>query len=256
MKAQRFSDHFNLNKFQAELDFVDVFINDDIPLFIDPYVFKVRDDKSSVDCNNQIVDFFDTIIQAIRNKDTAYARSLLEQLTEPKETHLGVSRNSVSGKGVSGKQANDLYIKLRGSKAIKTGHLKDISDCELLIPGIGFDKISDIVTNIIRNKLIEYTQAQCTLFNIPMRSVPSGKIWATIEKRWVNGYYTDLPVADGKKILLIPKYAVVMKPSLSSQEFYNHEILEFIQAEHIAAMSSWPCPQSLCRVKVSKNMIN
>ena len=238
MRKRHFSEYFGTNKFQAELDFVDVLINDDTPLFIDPYVFKVRNDLWSVECNNLIVDFFDTVIQAIRNEDTAYARRLLEQLSEPKETHLGVSRNSVSGKGVSGKQADDLYGKLKKSKAVRTGHLKDISDCELMIPGIGFDKISDIVTNIIRSKLIEYTQAQCSLLGVPMRNVPSGKIWSPTEKRWLNGNYTNLPIADGKKIILVPKYSVVFRPSLSSQEFYNHEILEFIQAEHMAAMSS------------------
>ena len=238
MKKTLFSEYFNLNKQQAELDFVDVFIDDDKSLYIDPYVFKIRNDAWSVECNNLIVDFFNTVVIAIKNKEITYAKRLLDQLAEPKETHLGVSRLSVSGKGVSGKQASDLYEKSKTSKAVKTGHLKDLSDCELMIPGIGFDKISDITTNIIRRQLIEYTQAQCNLHNIPMQNVPSGKLWNPTEKRWWNGSYTNLPVANGKKIILVPKYAVVFKPSLSSQELYNHEILEYIQAEHIAAMSS------------------
>ena len=185
-----------------------------------------------------IVDFFNTVVQAIRNKEFRYAKSLLERLNEPQETHLGMGRGSIAGKGVSGKQAGDLYSKLRDSKAVRTGYLKDLLDCELMIPGIGFDKISDITTNIIREKLIDYTQAQCELNSVPMREIPSGKIWSPIEKRWLNGYYTLLPVINGKKIILVPKYSVVFRPSLSSQELYNHEILEYIQAEHIAAMSS------------------
>jgi len=233
-----FSQFFKLNKVQAELDFVDVYINDDTPLFIDPYVFKVRNDTWSIECNNLIVDFFNTVVQAIRNNGSVYAKKLLKQLNEPKETHLGVSSASVSGKGVSGKQADDLYSKLRQSKAVKTGYLKDLSDCELMISGIGFDKISDITTNIIREKLIEYTQAQCELYGITMRSTPSGKIWNPIEKRWLNGNYVSLPVANEKKIILVPKHIVVFKPLLSSQEFYDHVILEYLQAQHLAAMSS------------------
>jgi len=238
LRRGSFSQFFQLNKVQAELDFVDVYINDDTPLFIDPYVFKLHNDSWSIDCNNLIVDFFDTVVQAIRNNQNTYAKNLLEQLNEPKETHLGVSNASVSGKGVSGKQADDLYSKLRQSKAVKTGYLKDLSDCELMISGIGFDKISDITTNIIREKLIEYTQAQCELYGITMRSTPSGKIWSPIEKRWLNGTYVSLPVANGKKIILVPKYIVVFKPVLSSQEFYNHVILEYLQAQHLAAMTS------------------
>ena len=234
----RFSEYFKLNKFQAELDFVDVFIDNDTPLFVDPYVFKVRNDVWSVECNNLIVDFFGTVIQSIRSQNHKYAKNLLERLSEPNETHLGMGKENVFGKGVSGKQAGDLFDKLKNSKAAKTGYLKDLMDCELMIPGIGFDKISDITTNIIRSKLIEYTQAQCELYNIPMGNTPSGRIWNPTEKRWMNGEYTQLPIVNGRKIILVPKYAVVIKPLLSSQELYNHEILEYIQAEHINAMSS------------------
>lgn len=56
-KKIRFSEYFNLDKFQGELDFVNIFINNDIPLFLDPYVFKIRTDEWSVECNNLIVDF-------------------------------------------------------------------------------------------------------------------------------------------------------------------------------------------------------
>ena len=64
MKKIRFSEYFKLNKSQAELDFVDVFVNDDIPLYIDPYVFKMRTDVWSMDCNDLIVDFFSIAINS------------------------------------------------------------------------------------------------------------------------------------------------------------------------------------------------
>ena len=202
MKHVRFSDYFNLKKHQSELDFVDIFVDDDIPLYLDPYVFKLRNDEWSLECNNLIVDFFSTVINAIKNKRVEYAKQLLEQLNEPRETHLGVSKDSTSGKGVSGKQANDLYDRLSTSKAVISGRVTDISDCELMIPGIGFDKVSDITTNIIREKLITYTQEQCKVHGIPMRQIPSGKIWSPVEKRWLNGFYVDLPVINTNTIVV------------------------------------------------------
>ena len=68
MKKGLFSEYFRLNKQQAELDFVDVFIDDDKPLYIDPYVFKVRNDTWSVECNNIIDEFFNTVVNAIKNE--------------------------------------------------------------------------------------------------------------------------------------------------------------------------------------------
>ena len=238
MKKIRFSKHFKINKSQAELDFVDIYVNDDIPLYIDPYVFKLRTDEWSIECNDLIVDFFSTVINAIKNKRTVYAKQLLEQLSEPRETHLGVSRGSTFGKGVSGKQANDLYERLSNSKAVSSGRVTDISDCELMIPGIGFDKVSDITTNIIREKLISYTQEQCRLHGIPMRTIPSGKLWSPVEKRWLNGTYVELPVYNGRRVILIPKCCVVFKMLLSSKELYEKDIVEYIQAEQMEAMSS------------------
>lgn len=238
MSPARFSQYFNLNKSQAELDFVDIFINDDMPLYIDPYVFKIRYDEWSIECNNLIVDYFGTVINAIKNRRKSFAKQLLQLLSEPVETHLGVSQSSVLGRGIGRKQADSLYDKLSTSEAVRSGQVTDISDCELMIPKVGFDKVSDITTNIIREKLISYTQEQCKLHGIPMCSVPSGKIWSAVEKRWLNGKYVDLPVVDGNKILLVPKHIVVRKMTLSSNELYNKEILEYIQAEQLRAMTS------------------
>ncbi len=62
-----------------------------------------------------------------------------------------------------------MYKKLKESRAAKSGVLRDLSDCELMIPGIGHDKISDITINIIRQKLVGFTELQCRLHRIPSR---------------------------------------------------------------------------------------
>jgi len=53
----KFSKYFNLNKDQTELDFVDISLEKDIPLFIDPYVLSKRSDIFSVECHSHVVDF-------------------------------------------------------------------------------------------------------------------------------------------------------------------------------------------------------
>ena len=40
----RFSEAFHLQKKQAELDFVDVELASDIPLFVDPFALSIRKD--------------------------------------------------------------------------------------------------------------------------------------------------------------------------------------------------------------------
>ncbi len=175
MKRQTFSQYFNLNKSQHELDFVDVPVNDgDIALFIDPYAISKRTDRWSLQCHNLIVTFFQNAIDHIRNGRYRRAKYMLSGLREPNQTRLGLSiSKKPRGRGIGREQAASLYRALTESSAVRTGFLRDLEDCELLIEGISRDKISDISTNIIRQKLIEYTQHQCVLFAIPTHQVPS-----------------------------------------------------------------------------------
>lgn len=230
----KISELYGLNKVQAELDFVDIDVNTDTPLYIDPYAFTTREDTWSEQCHDQIVSFFDAIISAIANNDQNRGIRLLSNLSEPKETHLGVSQNGNTGRGIGQQQATDLYRTLARSKAAETGLLNDLSDFALFIPGIGRDKISDLTTNVIRSSLIEYTQAQCSIFGIPMVQVASGFYWCAKDLEWKQDY-KELPVHNGSKILLVPKYAVRYSLGVDSSKYRSMYVLEFLQAEHLRA---------------------
>lgn len=224
---------FGLELQQPQLDFVDVDADHDTPLFLDPFAFAQREDTWSIDCHNLIVSFFQSAVDYIRAGDHDRARGILNSLSEPNETCLGLSRGTPQGRGVSGKQALDVYDKLAESEAVRTGFLSELSDCELLIEGIGPDKISDITTNIVRGKLIEYTQEQCRLHGIALGGdVASGRLWDPHERNW-SQQYVQLPIVGGRKILLVPKASVRWSIAIDHQEYYQHFVLNFLQHEHL-----------------------
>ena len=139
--------------------------------------------------------------------------------------------------GVGGGQASDLYESLAALQAAQTGLLEELAECDLFIPGIGSDEISDITTNIIRRPFIEYTQQQCALHGIELRvNYPSGRYWDIDAGAWRQGY-VQLPVVAQKRLILVPNYTVRRKMALDSQELYSHHILNFIQEEGFARRS-------------------
>lgn len=234
----RFSQAFGLNKMQAELDFVDIDLEGDTPLYVDPFALSIRKDNWSIRCTQHVVSFFQTAIDAIHSGDHDRAKAVLTNLSEPNETRLGKSEGKPRGRGVSGKQGSDLYEALVDSEAAKTGLLSELAECDLFIPGIGPDKISDITTNVIRGPLVEYTQRQCELHGIDLTSsVPAGQFWDMDIDDW-TAQYAELPIWKGKKIILVPKASVRFRMSLDSQEYYNHFVLNFLQAEHLRAGSA------------------
>jgi hypothetical protein len=107
----------------------------------------------------------------------------------------------------------------------------------LFIEHVSSDKISDLTTNLIRKPLIDYTQDQCALLDIPLkRQVPVGPTWDPESLSWRQNFY-DLPVVNRLPVIFVPKIIVRRRMCIDSQEFYNKHILTFLQAEHLAANS-------------------
>ena len=102
----RFSQAFGLSKTQAELDFVDIDLEGDTPLYLDPFALSIRKDAWSMRCTQHIVSFFQTAIDAIHSGDHDRAKAVLSNLSEPNETRLGKSKGKPQGRGVSGNRAS------------------------------------------------------------------------------------------------------------------------------------------------------
>jgi hypothetical protein len=233
----RFSDHYKIKKPQSELDFVDIPLDTDVSLYVDPYALTVSGDEWLRQCGSMVVNFFEYFLDAIRNGNEARAMDLISHLHEPNDTHLGLSLGRPSGRGWGGTQGRMLYDTLKHSAAVKSGRLKDLSDIELLIPGIGSDKISDLAVNVIRGELVAYTEEQSLLFNVRTERINSGLYWDHETANWASRY-ADLPVYKNQRVVLVPKAAVRVRLVPDYEEFYNRFVLDFLEAEHLKAKDS------------------
>jgi hypothetical protein len=237
VSTEQFSEHFQLGKTQAELDFVDVPIDGDIPLFIDPFAISQREDRWSQDCYHTILSFFERAITAIRAGDSDTARELFSHLSEPNETRFGFSEGRPRGAGIGPNQAGRLLTALSESSAVQTGFLRSLEEAELMVRNIGRDKISDLTTNVIRGHLASYTKDQCELHKVPTQAVPLGPYYSLARVHWISDYF-DLPVANDQPVLLVPKVIARFDPAYEHSKYYQSFVLSFLQAEHLAANSS------------------
>ena len=234
----KFTEVFHLEKSQAEIDFIDVDLDTDTPLYICPYAIQIRNDEWSALCGDYIRSFFNEVLDQLRDGNTARVDHLLGNLHEPNETRLGQSVGVPSGRGVGEDKATMLGGAFRNSRAFETGLLSDISEAELFIYGVGRDTISDLATNVIRGLLAEYTLEQCQLYGIATKQVRTlGPIWNIETQNW-EAKTLSLPVHKLSPILLVPKFSVRHRLSLDSQEFYNFHMVEFLQQEYLSAGSA------------------
>jgi hypothetical protein len=229
------SEYYNLEKTQAELDFVDVDIRNDVRLYVDPRAIAQLPGDWAASCVTSIQNFFQRVLDCIAAGDDSRAVYLLSHLREPNETHLGLSKGESKGSALGDKLAEEFWSALSKSKAVETGLIQDLEDTALLVEGVGRDRISDITTNLIRRQLIEYTHEACEFHGIPLvPDVPSGSLWNVELGDWQEEP-THLPVPDGKKLLLIPKEIVRRALHMNSHDYYTHKVLGFLWAEEDAA---------------------
>ncbi len=234
----RISEIFRLGTRQAELDFVDIDIDRDTPLFIDPFVLSTRADPWSIGASHTIRSFFQFFINLIYAEEFEDARRLFDYLHEPNETCLGMSKGRPRGNGIGDDDAERIFVSLAESKAAQTGLLHDLEDCRIFVDGIDKDKTSDMATNIIRKHLLDYTIQQCRLWDIPLeQDAPSGFYWDAARRQWESDT-TSVLLAHGKKILLVPKAVVSYSNRHTPQQFHQHFVLNFLQHEHLRMRSA------------------
>lgn len=234
----RISKIFSLGKSQAELDFVDIDVKRDTPLFLDPFFLSLRSDRWSAECSITLQSYFQKVIDLIRNGKNLEARRLFNYLHEDNSTCLGMSNGKPTGKGVGNGDGNKIFRSLLKSKAIQTGLIQDIEDNILFVENFGKDKLSDMTTNIIKGHLLEYTISQCDLHNIPLqKNVPTGYYWSRKDKKWIVGYSQGL-IINGRQVILVPKGIVSFSEAYTPERYYRHFILNFLQNENINISSA------------------
>ncbi|WP_082952963.1 hypothetical protein [Mycobacterium sp. 852002-10029_SCH5224772] len=233
----RVSEYFGLSGTQATLDFIDVYVDRDLPLFIDPSVLANMNSSWANECASRVQNFFQSVLDLIRAGQNGAAKTLLSFLGEDNSTRLGYSKRS-RGSGVGPGLAEKFYAELSTSSALQSGLISDIEDAALFIEGVREDRISDVVTNIIRPQLVQFTQAVANYYGIPVTpSVSVACCWNPQRRMWDEPEFFDLPVA-GAPLLLVPKSIVRRKLFHDPGEYYRYYVLPFFQRDELARRST------------------
>jgi hypothetical protein len=233
----RVSERFALGRTQPALDFVDVDVVGDVPVFISPRALQLLPSEWGGECVSLVQSFFGTVLELVRNSRNQEAEILLRMLREPNETHLGLSKGAARGRALGTESAHSVWQALSNSEAARSGLLEDLEDTILMVEGISVDIISDITTNVIRGPLISYTQEQCAYHEMPLEQMDSGPLWDSQQRRWYS-QYANLPRAGERRLLLVPKAIVRRHLDYDPAEYYRDYILETLRDIELNANSA------------------
>ncbi len=213
------STYFRLRARQTNLDFVDIVLEDDNLLFIDPRLIESSTRPGDRQMKNSLATFFGNFMSAIVTGNRNRVLALLGGIQEPKETRLGYGDANSNGRSAGNKLKEDLVDAIMANPVMARNIITNLSNIPFFVPNIGIDRMSDITTKVIKRQLITFTQRQCILHGIPTVPVLQTGIFNHGTVQWTQGN-ENLPVFnDGgvdKPIIFVPKHLVCRSTDASS----------------------------------------
>ena len=225
----KFKEKYNI---KGEVEFVDIELDTDSKLFVDPYLIYISNDEFSNNCSNKIVNYFEQLLKLAILNDKGNGYKIVKYLQENNEVRFGYSLGNPLGKGFGKNKGKELFDILCKSKAVRTGMISDIFDASIMLNKVGYDKISDLTINIILEDLIQFTQKQCKMYSVPLERVRLRRpVWNSEKNNWINIEAINLPVHNGKPIILVPNNFVRPYMVYTYARFYNNQMMPYYEIE-------------------------
>ena len=227
MKKHYVSDYWNKGiKGHSNYDFVDVVVNDDNLLFIDPMLIETVGDEWCKEANVVVKSFFDAFYEAYKRNDEVKKRMLLSHAGELNGTHLGYGRGD-NGKGNTAQGLLNIFTPLE--KLIREiSTMTKAVDLPILIPGFAEDGLSDLLTNVLHEQLNNFTFSQMKKYGIESNSLLAFWTWDTEESCWREVERPSYCV-NGHELLAVPKCIVLKRYLFSTGQYFNKIIVERVR---------------------------
>jgi hypothetical protein len=232
----RFSEAFNIQRGETD-DWFDPHLTIDTRLFIDPLLLlELGGDWAGV--HDELIEHFvhcyGLIAKATGPKSlSAQAARRLLTFPEPFELGLGYTALGTDGAGsgdrFAGRMADGIAV------AISAGldNPEHIEEIGILNEGIGADRVSDATANVLKAKLISYTQDVANRHNLELVSqkVRHARVNLAVG-RWVDEEVL-LPKnpETGKPIILVPQALLNDLPTLNADDWFDSHLNEDIRLQ-------------------------
>ena len=227
----RLSDYYNIPLLQSEVDFAIPFMDEDIPLYVDPFLMWKSPSQMDNMLHVGIMHSFNSLGQMFLNGQIEHAVNNLIYLSECDEVGLGTSKTR-KGRPISRETAIGILELYKNIPQIGQYGLRHLGQIQLLVDNIAKDRICDISCSLIKSFLIDYTIDQCKRYKIPMRMTKTS--WYDSKKNNIITEKVELPINEESKqtIILVPKRWLRFTPWLNYDDYFEHYLIKNIKDEY------------------------
>ena len=238
----RLTDHFGILRSQADLDFAIPFLDEDIPLYVDPFMLWRSPSQQDRSLHTNLLNAFNNLGYLVKSGKESQAAANLIAASECEEVGLGVSA-SRKGKRIGPKKAEEILALFKRIPQYGAAGFRHIEEIQFFVDDISRDRISDLCCSFLKSFLIDYTMQQCQRLGIPMQSVDVPNVYDDRYHKFDVLKDIRMPVnpLTGSPLILVPKRWLRFVPWLNYDDYF---------AKHCPQDEISHTPEELTRVEV------
>jgi hypothetical protein len=224
-----FSDAFKIEK-PSEEDWFNLWLANDTKIYVDPMLVYQCEHKDFLETSKKIGEFFKEafkrVVVAKNTRSPQMRDKALEMLRfkEPSELYLGYTNYGSRGSGIGKDFARQIYDAMVDFVELGFEDFGEyVSPLEIFVEGVGADRISDMIVNLMKEDLIKYTQKICNEKRISMKKFPIINASFDNNLGWVQKKVClpENPL-DKKPIILVPKDFLRTNSYLDREDFLEY----------------------------------
>lgn len=220
----RLTDYHGILVAQKDCDFAIPYLDEDIPLYVDPFLLWRSPSLQDQSLHASILTSFNFFGSQFLSGKKDNAIESLKLISECEEVGLGIS-SSKAGKRIGDSIALEVLELFSYIPQIKVSGFRHIEESQLYVSGIGKDRISDFTCSLLKSFLIDYTIEQCKRTGIPLESCEVNAVFDFRSGTFAT-LKVNLPVNPIRQqpIIFVPKRWLRLVPWINFDAYYSQAI--------------------------------
>jgi len=218
----RLTDFHGIFRPQAELDFAIPVLDEDIPLYVDPFLLWKSPSYQDKSLHGSILNTFNHIGFMARRGSADQALAQIVRASECDEVGLGLSVTR-KGKRLGRTQARAILRLFEDVPEYNQHGFQNLEEIQFFVDGISKDRVSDFACSFMKSFLIDYTIEQCEALGIPMTDCVMESLYNLAKYEFDEHVRVHLPVNPDTNlpVLLVPRRWLRFTPWLNFDEYFR-----------------------------------
>ena len=219
----RLTDHFGIPLTQSDIDFAIPFLEEDIPLYVDPFMLWRSPSQQDNALHSSLLSAFNNLGVLTKNNKEDQAVEILIAASECEEVGLGTSATR-QGKRIGRASATEITSLFKRIPKYSQSGFRHFEEIQLFVDGISKDRISDITCSFLKSFLIDFTIQQCDELGIPRSTSEVKNVYDFRKNIFETKQGIPLPTNpnNGKPLIFVPKRWLRYVPWLSYDDYFKN----------------------------------